>query len=666
MRKQEVGAIPNRRIIVYNFTVVLKKIYNLREKLNMIKARLSNRNCLVRGSKLVFSLLLVCSLSFYPAKGESAFLPPAAPPAGIVVANFPSLDLGQFAPNEVIFRVRPGANQAQVSRLLSSYGIRGAEGSIRAGFQRAVLASNNALEVAALLSRDPAIEYAEPNYLARAELLPNDPYYKYQWHLRMINMELAWDLSTGANVIVAVVDTGVAFENNGIFAQAPDLAGTRFAPGWDFVNDDAYPDDDNGHGTHMAGTIAQTTNNLLGVAGVAYGCTIMPVKVLDSASNGLFSDIADGIYYAVNNGAKIINISFGTYTTSVTLENAIAYAYQNGVSVIASAGNNATSIPHYPSSYPTCVCVSAVRYDQTRPFYSNYGPDIDVCAPGGDLSVDQNLDGYQDGICQQTHNGKIYYQFNYALYQGTSCAAAHTSGVAALVQSVAGNTLSPDALKTLLETTAVDLGPVGWDQDFGWGLIDALAAVQAALPPPAAAAVAGALLPWPLAADPFLNPGPVVTQNPALVATQPYSPAPLLSLGLIDLALGELANSLIWSEILNLSSLAGGGSKTRTISTLAISGSPLAISGSSLPLAMMRMKDPLTAMQGLAWQPAESPLQQQIWLFRPQNQGLAWENPLVSQLSLVVNPLSLLISPLSILGNPVSAIQFPSYSYTGS
>ncbi|MEW6378397.1 MAG: S8 family peptidase [bacterium] len=602
---------------------------------------MSNRKWPNSQLKIVLLLLGALCLSFSPARCEAVLLPPGA--AGIVPASFRFFNAGPFAPNEVIFRVRAGANQAQVSRLLSSQGIRGTEGSIRAGFQRAVLPANNALEVAAILSRDPAIEYAEPNGWAWAELFPNDPYYKYQWNFPMINMELAWDISTGANVVVAVVDTGVAFENNGLYLQAPDLAGTRFAPGWDFVNNDAYPDDDNGHGTHMAGTIAQTTNNLLGVAGIAHGCTIMPVKVLDSASNGLFTDIADGIYYAVNNGAKIINISFGTYTASVTLQDAVAYAYQNGVSVITSAGNNASSIPHYPSSYPTCVCVSAVRYDKTRPFYSNYGPDIDVCAPGGDLSVDQNLDGYQDGIVQQTHDGKTYYQFNYALYQGTSCAAAHTSGVAALAQSVAGNTLTPDAVKTLLETTAVDLGTAGWDQDFGWGLINALNAVQAALPAPAAA-VAGGLVPWGLS-----------PLNPVLpLLSQPTPLTPLVGTGLVNLALAELTNSLFLSGILNLSAQAGN-SKTNALSPFAGSGS---VSN------RLRLKDSL-ASSGSSWQSGESSFQQQTWLFRPVNQVSAWENPLVNQLSPFVNPLSLL-SPLSIFVNPLSTIQFPYYSYSGS
>ncbi|MEW5803941.1 MAG: S8 family peptidase [bacterium] len=556
---------------------------------------------------------------------------------------FRSLDVGAFAPNEVIFRVRAGVSQAQVSRLLASQGIRGVEANIRTGFQRAVLPVNNALEVAALLRQDPAIEYAEPNYLARAELVPNDPYYIYQWNFPMINMELAWDLSNGSGVTVAVIDTGVAFENNGIYVRAPDFAGTLFKPGWDFVNDDGYSDDDNGHGTHIAGTIAQTTNNLLGVAGIAYGCTIMPIKVLDSSSNGLFSDIADGIYYAVNNGIKIINMSFGTYTASATLQDAVNYAYLNGVSIITSAGNNATSIPHYPSSYPTCVCVSAVRYDRTRPFYSNYGPDVDICAPGGDLSVDQNQDGHQDGICQQTHDGTVFTQFNYALYQGTSCAAAHASGVAALVQSVAGNTLSPDALKTTLEATAIDLGTAGWDEDFGWGLIDALAAVQSVLP---VAAVAGGLVPLALAADPVLN-------STLLRLSQPDPLAVFFGIDPSSAILAELAGPFpLFGSNFQQPSLFTG------LNPLSTFANPWSFGTNSLLLS----SNPWSVFMN-PWSFGTNSLSlssnQRSLVTYPWSLSM---NPL--SWSVGTNLLSLVANPLSM--GPLSMIQFPYYYYSGS
>ena len=496
---------------------------------------ITQQNPLLKIMLLLLCLLGICLLT----KRSSAQLLSNR----IIRAGFRSINVGNIVPNEIIIKPRLGVTSAQINGLLAGYGISLIKENFLSGTQRALIPSNNVFEIASLLNLQPLIDYAEPNYIAQAELIPNDPYYIYQWNFPMINTELAWDLSIGENIIVAVIDTGVAYENQGIYALAPDFAGTLFFPGWDFVNDDAYADDDNGHGTHIAGTIAQTTNNFLGTAGIAHGCTVMPIKVLDNVSNGLISDIADGIYFAVNNGAQIINISFGTYTSSITLEEAVNYAYLNGVTVISSAGNNATNIFHYPSSYAGCICVGAIRYDQTRPFYANYGPDLDICAPGGDLSVDQNLDGYKDGICQQTINENNPALFEYALFQGTSCAAAHTSGVAALVLSYAGGLLTPDELKTILETTSIDLGPVGWDQDFGWGLINAFQAIQSVIPLATAAAVS------PLIPVSFINP-PVNTTAFPLLAPYPLNP---LSLPLaLNVATTESVNRIFSNSFTNL------------------------------------------------------------------------------------------------------------------
>ncbi|MGA1844184.1 MAG: S8 family serine peptidase, partial [bacterium] len=159
--------------------------------------------------------------------------------------------------------------------------------------------------------QEEEVEFAEPNYIRHRHLTPNDPYFSYQWHHSMMNSTSAWNLGRGAGVIVAVLDSGVAYRTGGGYVQASDLAGTTFKAGWDFVNSDPYPDDDNGHGTHMAGCIAQTTNNYRGVAGVAYGATIFPVKIMDESGDVTITNEVDGIYYAVNNGAHIINLSLG-------------------------------------------------------------------------------------------------------------------------------------------------------------------------------------------------------------------------------------------------------------------------------------------------------------------------------------------------------------------
>jgi len=307
--------------------------------------------------------------------------------------------------------------------------------------------------------------------------VPNDTYFSYQWHHSLMKSTSAWDLGKGTGVVVAVVDSGVAYRTSVGYTRAPDLSGTLFKSGWDFVNGDPYPDDDNGHGTHMAGCIAQTTNNYLGVAGVAYGATIMPVKVMDSSGSVSIADEVDGIYFAVNNGAHIINLSLGGEGESASEEAAINYAVNSGVVVICSAGNSGSNTPEYPASYHQSISVSAVRYDRTRPAYSNYGVEIDICAPGGDITVDQNYDYFGDGILQQTHNGSNLNTFYYYFMEGTSPATALVSGVAALIIGKSSTTISPAQVRANLTTTATDLGATGWDQYYGWGLVNAYNAI---------------------------------------------------------------------------------------------------------------------------------------------------------------------------------------------
>lgn len=323
--------------------------------------------------------------------------------------------------------------------------------------------------------------YAEPNYIARAFWKPNDPYYKYQWHFDNavyggIQMEEAWDLlgapgNPGSGVTVAIVDTGIR--------KGTDLANTCFVSGYDFVNNDSDPTDDNGHGTHVAGTVAQSTNNALGVAGVAFKSCLMPVKVLDARGSGTYANVATGIYFAVDHGARVINLSLGGSADSSVLKDAVAYAYSKGVTVVAAAGNDGTNTLAYPAAYDDYViAVGATRYDETLAYYSNYGPSLDLVAPGGDLNVDQNGDGYADGVLQQTFRKvgrKIYW--GYYFFQGTSMAAPHVSAVAALLISK-GNATTPDEVRTALQETAEDLGAPGRDDSYGWGLVDTQKALQ--------------------------------------------------------------------------------------------------------------------------------------------------------------------------------------------
>lgn len=338
------------------------------------------------------------------------------------------------------------------------------------------------------LARDD-VDYAEPNYVARALLVPNDPYYRYQWNFDNpeyggTHTEKAWDGSAGSGVVVAVVDTGVAYENyqqsrRSRYYQAPDLANTCFVAGYDFVSNDSHPNDDNAHGTHVAGTIAQSTNNSIGVAGIAFQACLMPVKVLDRYGYGTYADIAEGIRWAADHGADVVNLSLGGPADSAVLEEAVAYAYTKGVVVVAAAGNDGGSGRIYPASYDDYVMsVGATQYNESLAPYSNYGAGVDVVAPGGNLGVDQNSDGFIDGILQNTFNPNIRRvdEFAYWFFQGTSMAAAHVAGVAAVVISH-GVAATSDDVRAAVEATADDLGTTGRDSTFGWGLVNAAGAL---------------------------------------------------------------------------------------------------------------------------------------------------------------------------------------------
>jgi len=384
-----------------------------------------------------------------------------------------------YVPGQVIVKFKPGLAKGERDRVLTAHRGSLVKSMLLPGYALVQLEpSRDAAHLKTSLAEDPAVELTEPNYFRYAHFTPNDPLYSYQWHFPMVQMPTAWDVSNGAGVIVAVIDSGVAYEDYGKYDQAPDLAGTTFVAGWDFVNDDDHPNDDDSHGTHVAGTVAQTTNNASGVAGVAYGATIMPVKVLDEDGSGTDQGVADGIVWAVDHGAQVINMSLGGPDYSSVLRDAVDYAHDHGVTVVASSGNDNSSIG-YPAAYENCIAVGAVRYDETRSYYSNYGPELDVVAPGGDVYADQNGDGYGDGVLQQTFHPDTHdpTDFGYWFFQGTSMASPHVAGVAALLISH-GIATTPDQVRAALEDTAKDLGPVGWDQEYGQGLIQARSALD--------------------------------------------------------------------------------------------------------------------------------------------------------------------------------------------
>jgi len=393
--------------------------------------------------------------------------------------------LPRYCPESVIVKFSGDVLEEDRDSILGRYGCLIARTCEPGMFHRVRIPPGEMPErVVGLLEMEDVVEYAELNYFASLYFVPDDPFYApYQWNLQNettggINMEAAWDIETGdPNVIVAVLDTGVAYEDYGRFRKAPDLAQTSFVAGYDFVNEDAHPNDDQGHGTHVTGTIAQSTDNARGVAGIAFGCSIMPIKVLDNKGVGNSFDIARGIYHAAENGAHVINMSFGSPDRSRAIEQALAFAYGRGVTIVCAAGNGFAdgNLPSYPAAHNDyCIAVGAVRYDDTRAYYSGTGPHLDVVAPGGDLRVDQNRDGYPDGIIQQTFTVDPS-TFNYYFFQGTSSAAPHVSGIAALL--ISQGVMDPHAVRAAIEGTARDVGPPGWDPEYGWGVVDAHAAL---------------------------------------------------------------------------------------------------------------------------------------------------------------------------------------------
>ena len=384
-----------------------------------------------------------------------------------------------YVSDEIIVKFKPGVTAAARDRIISSQRATVRRMSPFAGFKQVrIPAGKTVAEMVQRFRDNPNVEYAEPHYVAHLVLTPNDPWYVTQWNLHNpvyggIHMEDAWDITTGdSNTVIAVLDTGVAYENYSGFALAPDLAGTRFVTGYNAFTGSSHANDDNGHGTHVCGVLAQTTDNSHGSAGIAFSCSIMPVKVADQNASVPHAQMADGVYFATDNGAHIINMSFSGAAPSITMENAVAYAYSNGVPSFCAAGNGGPLAgPGYPAAYDAyCVAVSATRYDEAIAPYSNIGNYIDLAAPGGDRSVNQNGDIYVDGIIHETFFMNPT-SFNFYNWEGTSLAAPHAAGVAALLVSLGIS--GPDTIRNILQTTAEDKGAAGWDPSYGWGIVNA-------------------------------------------------------------------------------------------------------------------------------------------------------------------------------------------------
>lgn len=333
--------------------------------------------------------------------------------------------------------------------------------------------TTNLQEALAALSADPAVEYAEPDSIGYGAGAPDDERFGLQWGLHNtgqnggepdadVDAPEAWDISTGVtSTVLAIIDTGVDMNH-------PDLVG-KIVPGWNFVNSDSTPQDDHGHGTHVAGIAAATTNNGTGVAGVCPECRIMPLKALNDENLGYYSWWASAIVYAVDHGADVINMSMGGADYSQTLHDAVQYAYNHDVPIVAAMMNDGDATSYYPALFAETIAVGSTDHYDDRSSFSNFGDHIDLVAPG-------------------TSIWSTMWDDAYASWSGTSMATPHVTGVLGLIHGIRpGYTV--EELRSVLKAAADDqVGPPnedkrGWDRYFGWGRLNAARAVHYVVPP---------------------------------------------------------------------------------------------------------------------------------------------------------------------------------------
>jgi serine protease len=417
---------------------------------------------------------------------------------------------GAYAPNEILVRYA-GATPPR-ARAAAARHAPGLDPVVGAARTRLLHLAPGVSVASALerMRRRRDVVWAGPDYLAHVagRWIPNDPgvghaagdWQQQQWNfagLFGVNAPEAWanvaavGAPGGKGVVVAVLDTGVAYATRGPFRRSPDLARFGFVRGYDFVANTSFPNDRNGHGTFVASTIAEATNNRYGLTGLAFGARIMPVRVLDSQGEGDASTIAKGVRFAVKHGAQVINLSL-EFSSNVTasdipdLIGALHYARRRGVLVVAAAGNEGHSAIAYPARTPDVIAVGATTEHGCLATYSNDGSGLTLVAPGG--GADATLPG--DPNCYpERPPGRDIYQVTFigssprrfgvpSGYEGTSMAAPHVAATAALIiaSRVLGRHPTPAQIIARLRATARKLGGGGDEGLYGAGLLDAAAA----------------------------------------------------------------------------------------------------------------------------------------------------------------------------------------------
>ncbi|WP_047982206.1 S8 family peptidase [Ornithinibacillus contaminans] len=360
-----------------------------------------------------------------------------------------SVEKGKQVEGEVIVKFKDNTSVSAQSTVLAQVGanVKKDVDAVKSSFL--VLEVEDVEKVITALNNNPTIDYAEPNYILSAAWSPNDTYFSpsYQYGLFNTDADLAWDVAKGsASQEIAVLDTGVDYTH-------PDLDG-KVIRGYDFVQNDNTPLDQNGHGTHVAGIAAAETNNGTGIAGMAPNTKILAVRVLDASGNGSLADIADGITYAADSGAEVINLSLGCNCATQTLENAVNYAWNRGAVVVAAAGNDGVSTTFEPASYANVIAVGAVGSNNRKASFSNWGTWVDVMAPGVDIA-------------------STYPSNRYVYMSGTSMASPFVAGQAALLK---GQGKSNAQVRAAIQNTADYMSGVG--TYVRYGLINVYDSVQ--------------------------------------------------------------------------------------------------------------------------------------------------------------------------------------------
>jgi serine protease len=424
-------------------------------------------------SALGVSLLGVLAMGVLPGGAARAGddKPGQAPPLGepIAAGMLTESEVDESAddvPGELVVDARDDVDEGAIASMIHGLGLSFHPTALEAETKEEIVdvPAGQMAEVMAELSHDPRVEGVEPLARVHALFVPDDPLFKDQWHLERIGMTRAWDFASGRGVTVAVVDTGIACETYGPFTKAADLAGTECVKGWNFVARNEHANDDQGHGTHVAGTIAQSTDNAVGAAGIAFHARLMPVKVLSETGSGTTADVADGIRWAAEHGAQVINLSLGGPRNSGILKKAVAFALSKGAVVVAAAGNSGGRVG-YPGATEGVIGVSATDADDKLAKFSSRGDGVDIAAPGVNVT--------QQTICNR---GRDKCQ-EYKSYNGTSMASPHVAGAAALVESL--GVTDPAAVQEVLQASArvVDGSDAG-KKLYGAGILQAGNAVE--------------------------------------------------------------------------------------------------------------------------------------------------------------------------------------------